>query len=285
MTLRARFERPCWRMRSLRNSIVAEVAAHRLRLRRRHPLRWRSLHRPRRGDLVRGAGRAAVCGRNSPAGGISSSACRCSSSSCCAGTSACSSGSRFLWQVSRCRLGLVPDASGPRRRPRLPGACTPTLSRRCWSRKARCSRPIANKIFFDGARLPYFKVEIVAVVACRRCSLVLAPLLVFVRQLAAAKRTGLREYGTLAQRYVRRVRRQVAARRRRDGRAAGRQRRHPVAGRSRQQLRARAQHAPRAHHAGHRAAARGITLLPVAPLLLTMISLEELFKQFLKIVF
>ena len=61
---------------------------------------------------------------------------------------------------------------------------------------------IANQIFFAGAKLPEFKLEIVVLVAVMLFA-VLGPLLVFGPKLAAAKRAGLREYGTLAQRYVR----------------------------------------------------------------------------------
>jgi hypothetical protein len=61
---------------------------------------------------------------------------------------------------------------------------------------------IANRIFYVGATLPEFKVEIAAVIGLMSC-LVIGPLLVFAAQLAGAKRTGNREYGALAERYVR----------------------------------------------------------------------------------
>jgi hypothetical protein len=61
---------------------------------------------------------------------------------------------------------------------------------------------IANRIFYLGAALPEFKIEI-AVVAVFLLCVVLGPLLVFAPQLAQAKRTGNREYGALAARYVR----------------------------------------------------------------------------------
>ena len=47
-----------------------------------------------------------------------------------------------------------------------------------------------------------FKVELIGLIALLLFA-ILGPMLVFVPQLAAAKRAGLREYGTLAQRYVR----------------------------------------------------------------------------------
>ena len=61
---------------------------------------------------------------------------------------------------------------------------------------------IANRIFYLGARLLDFKIEVAVVVAFMLC-LVFGPLVVFAAQLAQAKRTGSREYGTLAERYVR----------------------------------------------------------------------------------
>jgi hypothetical protein len=61
---------------------------------------------------------------------------------------------------------------------------------------------IAGRIFYTGAKLPEFKLEIIGLVAMM-VFVILGPMLVFSMQLAAAKRAGLREYGTLAQRYVR----------------------------------------------------------------------------------
>ena len=61
---------------------------------------------------------------------------------------------------------------------------------------------MANRIFYAGARLPDFKVEMIGIVAMMVLA-VLAPLLVFSLKLEAAKRAGLREHGALAQRYVR----------------------------------------------------------------------------------
>jgi AcrR family transcriptional regulator len=64
------------------------------------------------------------------------------------------------------------------------------------------SGQLADRIFYAGAALPSFKAELVLVVLLL-LAMVLGPLLVFVPQLARARRRGLREYGALAQRYVR----------------------------------------------------------------------------------
>ncbi len=61
---------------------------------------------------------------------------------------------------------------------------------------------IANRIFHLGAALPDFKVEIAVMVVFVQC-LVFAPFLPFAPQLARVKRDGMREYGTLAASYVR----------------------------------------------------------------------------------
>jgi hypothetical protein len=60
---------------------------------------------------------------------------------------------------------------------------------------------IANRVFHLGAALPDFKIEIAIFVIVMQV-LVLGQLLFFVPQLARAKRTGRREYGTLAEHYV-----------------------------------------------------------------------------------
>ena len=109
---------------------------------------------------------------------------------------------RFLWQVSRLRVSLIPTHPD-----RLGGLGF--LSNTAYAFEvlllahgAMLASQIANRIFFAGARLPDFKLEILVVAVFLLC-LVFGPLLVFAPQLARAKRTGLNEYGTLAERYVR----------------------------------------------------------------------------------
>ena len=109
---------------------------------------------------------------------------------------------RFLWQVSRIELTLVPthpDRSGGLGFLALVGyAFSPLLV----AQGALVAGTIAERIYYAGATLPQFKLELVGVVVVL-VFLVLGPMLVFGPKLAAAKREGLREYGTLAQRYVR----------------------------------------------------------------------------------
>ena len=109
---------------------------------------------------------------------------------------------RFLWQVSRINLSLIPthpDQVGGL------GFLANTVygfSVLLTAHGAMLAAQIANRIFFAGAALFDFKLEIAVMVAVLMC-IVFGPLLVFSPQLARVKRTGLNEYGTLAERYVR----------------------------------------------------------------------------------
>ncbi|MEI9947495.1 MAG: hypothetical protein WDO74_00545 [Pseudomonadota bacterium] len=109
---------------------------------------------------------------------------------------------RFLWQVSRIQLSLVPIHPD-----RLGGlgflggtiyAFTPLAA----AHGALVTGPFANRIFYLGAHLPEFRFEIAGLVLFV-LFLVFGPLLVFAPQLGAVRRRGVREYGTLAERYVR----------------------------------------------------------------------------------
>jgi hypothetical protein len=109
---------------------------------------------------------------------------------------------RFLWHVSRLDLKLVPThpdrCGGLGFLSGIVYAFTPLLL----AQGVVLSGMIAARIFYAGAQLPQFKVDLIGLTAVM-VLVVLAPLLVFGRRLEAAKRLGLREYGTLAQRYVR----------------------------------------------------------------------------------
>jgi hypothetical protein len=109
---------------------------------------------------------------------------------------------RFLWQVSRIELSLIP--THPDRVGGL-GFLANTVYAfmpLAVAHGTMLAGLIANRIFYVAATLPEFKVEIAALIGFLSC-LVIGPLLLFAAQLAAAKRTGNREYGALAERYVR----------------------------------------------------------------------------------
>jgi hypothetical protein len=109
---------------------------------------------------------------------------------------------RFLWQVSRIELCLVP--AHPDRVGGLGflGGTVFAFTVLATAHGALVSGHLANRIFFAGGALPDFKIEIAAVVMLVLIAM-LGPLTVFAPQLEGTKRKGLREYGTLAERYVR----------------------------------------------------------------------------------
>lgn len=109
---------------------------------------------------------------------------------------------RFLWQISRLNLQLMPAhpdrSAGLSFLTAISYAFTPLL----FAQGALVAGVIADRIFFGGAKLPEFKVEIGALVVIALL-MVVGPLLAFARPLTRLKRKAMREYGTLAQRYVR----------------------------------------------------------------------------------
>jgi hypothetical protein len=191
---------------------------------------------------------------------------------------------RFLWQVSRIDLSLVPTHPD-----RVGGlgflsdsvyAFIPLLV----AHGALLAGLIGDRIYFLGARLPDFMLEILILVILLTCA-ALGPLLVFAPQLAQAKRMGTREYGTLAERYVREF--DVKWLR---GGASGDE---PLMGSGDIQSLADLGNsfevvrtmriAPVTKETILLLAAA--TLAPVAPLLLTMMPLEQLLKKLLGILF
>ncbi len=109
---------------------------------------------------------------------------------------------RFLWQVSRIKLNLIPAHPDG-------NAGLGFLSNTAYAFRllaiahgAMLSGLIANRILYLGARLTDFKSEIAVLVIFLLC-VTLGPLLVFAPQIAQAYRTGNLEYGILAMRYVR----------------------------------------------------------------------------------
>jgi len=191
---------------------------------------------------------------------------------------------RFLWQVTRLDLSLVPTHPD-----RVGGlgflsntvyAFTPLAL----AHGGLLAGAIANRIFFLGAGLPQFKIEIAVVVVFLLC-LVFGPFLLFAPQLAEAKRTGNREYGTLAERYVR----EFDAKWLRGEAPAD----EPLVGSGDIQSLADLSNSfevvrtmrvvPVTKEAVLRLVAA--TLAPVAPLALTMMPLEDLLKRLIGIVF
>jgi hypothetical protein len=185
---------------------------------------------------------------------------------------------RFLWQVSSIELTLIP--THPDRVGGL-GFLSNTVyafAVLVVAHGVMVAAQIANRIFFLGAALSEFKVEIAVMVVFLLC-VVFVPLLVFAPQLAQAKRTGLREYGALAERYVREFDTKWLR-----GGAPGDE---PLVGSADIQSLADLTNcyevvrsmnlAPITKYAVLRLAAT--ILVPIVPLALTMMPLEELLKQ------
>jgi len=191
---------------------------------------------------------------------------------------------RFLWQVSRIDLKLVPahpdSVGGLGFLANVVYAFAPILL----AHGVLLAGLIADRIFYDGAQLPQFIVEIAGGVGVL-VFLVLFPLMVFAGQLANAKRRGLGEYGVLAQRYVR----EFDAKWLRGGADAA----EPLVGSADIQSLADLSNSfqvirgmrfvPFSKETIMQLAM--ITVAPILPLLLTMVSLEELLKRLLSAVF
>ena len=191
---------------------------------------------------------------------------------------------RFLWQVSRMQLNLAPTHPDG-----TAGLHFLAQSRRAYTllllaQGAVLSGMIANRIFYTGAKLLSFKVELVTTVAVM-VLVVLGPLLAFMPPLRAIRRIGLEEIGAVGQRYSGEFERKWF----RGGAAPG----EALVGSSDIQSLADLR--------GSFLIVRGIestpfslknvlemaliTLAPVAPLLLTTFSVEQLFLQVLKVLF
>lgn len=108
---------------------------------------------------------------------------------------------RFLWQSSRLELNLLPTHPDRAAGLGFLGSSSAAFMPLLMAHGALLAGILANSIFFAGAKLTDFTMEIIGFVAFLLL-LVLGPLLVFSPLLMRAKRTGLREYGILASRYV-----------------------------------------------------------------------------------
>jgi len=109
---------------------------------------------------------------------------------------------RFLWQVARINLSLVP--AHPDRLGGLgflPGISY-ALAPLAIAHGTIAAGFIANRVFFGKASLSDFTAEIAILLIFVLC-ITAGPLLVFTQQLGAAKRRGNREYAGLAERYIR----------------------------------------------------------------------------------
>jgi hypothetical protein len=191
---------------------------------------------------------------------------------------------RFLWQVAKTGLNLEPTHPDG-----TAGLLFLARSGRAYrllllAIGTMLSGMIANRIFQTGATLMQFKLEIIGTVAVA-AFLVLGPLIVFNPQLRAARRRGMIQYGTLGQAYAREFNRKWILGQRADDEA----------------LLGNADFQSLADLHNGFEVIRGIrllpftmknftelaayVLLPVAPLLLTTFSVEQLLDRMLKSLF
>jgi hypothetical protein len=188
---------------------------------------------------------------------------------------------RFLWQVSRIDLNLEPmhpDGTAGLRFLALTGRA---YSLFLLAMGTVLAGMVANRIFYAGAKLLDFKVEIIGWVAVL-VLLILGPLLMFVPQLQAVRSKGMLEYSRLGQSYASKF----------DGKwnCAGRPPDEPLLGSADIQSLADLRNAFMVIE-GMRLTPFGMqnvtslaayVLLPIAPLLLTMFSVEQLAERLLK---
>lgn len=109
---------------------------------------------------------------------------------------------RFLWQVSRIDLDLIPLHPDRHAGLGFLGGSAYAFSPLLASLSAMVAGLVANRIFHEGASLADFKLEIVLLGAFGLV-LVFAPLTVFAPRILAARRAGLRDYGAFAADYTR----------------------------------------------------------------------------------
>ena len=108
---------------------------------------------------------------------------------------------RFLWYVSRLNLNLVPTHPDRSAGLAFLGKSAYAFGPILFAQGALLAGVIGSRVLYRGESLLSFKLQIAAFVAFF-ILVVLGPLLMFTPSMARAKRTGLADYGLLAQRYV-----------------------------------------------------------------------------------
>ena len=108
---------------------------------------------------------------------------------------------RFLWQVSRIKLNLI--ATHPDRCAGLAflGKSVYAFGPILFAQGAMLAGIVADRVLYRGEHLLSFRLQVIGFVAFF-VLIILGPLVMFTPQMGAAKRTGLADYGLLAQRYI-----------------------------------------------------------------------------------
>ena len=110
---------------------------------------------------------------------------------------------RFLWQISRLNLNLVPTHPDRAGGLGFLGKSAYAFSPILFAQGASFAGLVASRVVYGGENLFSFRMQAAGVIAFFLV-FVLGPLTVFTPQLARAKRKGLADYGLLASRYVER---------------------------------------------------------------------------------
>ena len=108
---------------------------------------------------------------------------------------------RFLWQVSKLNLHLVPTHPDRSAGLAFLGKSAYAYAPILFAQGAMLAGLIASRVLYRGESLLSFKLQIAGFIVFFLV-VVLGPLLMFTPKLAAAKRKGLADYGLIAQHYV-----------------------------------------------------------------------------------
>jgi len=108
---------------------------------------------------------------------------------------------RFLWQVSRINLNLIPTHPDRCAGIAFLGKSAYAFGPILFAQGAMLAGLIAGRVLYRGESLLSFKLQIGGFVAFFVFA-ILGPLLMFTPRMASARRKGLADYGLLAQRYV-----------------------------------------------------------------------------------
>lgn len=108
---------------------------------------------------------------------------------------------RFLWQISRLNLHLVPTHPDRSAGLAFLGKSAYAFGPILFAQGALLAGVIATRVLYGGESLLSFKLQIAGFVAFF-VLVVLGPLVMFAPMMARAKRKGLADYGLIAQRYV-----------------------------------------------------------------------------------
>ena len=108
---------------------------------------------------------------------------------------------RFLWQVNRIELNLIPTHPDRCGGLSFVGKSSYAYGPILFAQGAILAGVVADRVLYKGESLQSFKIQIGGFIVFFVAA-ILGPLLMFTPRMARAKRKGLAEYGLLAQRYV-----------------------------------------------------------------------------------